>query len=124
MAERKPKVAEVQDVVVRKARRPATTPESRENQLIALAVDNVEKQIREDRASSQILVHYLQLASPKERLLRAKLERENELLKAKVESMESGKRVEELYDEAIKAMRSYAGHDTGEVDDSDSEYDY
>lgn len=123
MAERRGKT---QDVVVRKVevpetkRRPATTPESRENQLVALAVDNVEKQIREGTASSQILVHYLQLASPRERLLRAKLEQENELLKAKVESMASGKRVEELYEDAIKAMRSYAGHEPEEELDDDS----
>ena len=34
--------------------RPATTPEARENQMIALAVDLAEKQLIEGTASSQV----------------------------------------------------------------------
>jgi hypothetical protein len=39
------------------------------------------------------------------------LSRENELLNAKVEHMASAKRVEELYETALNAMRAYAGQD-------------
>ena len=39
--------------------RPALTPEARENQLIALAVNLAEKQLREGTASSQVITHYL-----------------------------------------------------------------
>ena len=89
--------------------RPALTPEARENQLIALAVDLVEQRLREGTASSQETTHFLKLGSMKNRLEMEKLEEENKLLKAKTESIQSQKRVEELYAEALNAMRNYAG---------------
>ena len=96
---------------------PATTPEARENQMISLAVDLAEKQLMEGTASSQVITHYLKLATTRERLEKEKLERENELLKAKTEAMESQKRIEELYSEALNAMRDYSG--LGGDDDED-----
>lgn len=98
-----------------KKTRPALTPEARENQMIALAVDLAEKQLLEGTASSQVITHFLKLATSRERLEREKLEKENELLRAKTEAIESAKRVEELYSDALKAMRSYRG----ETDDED-----
>lgn len=95
--------------------RPALTPEARENQMIALAVDLAEKQLLEGTASSQVITHFLKLATSRERLEREKLEKENELLRAKTEAIESAKRVEELYSDALRAMRSYRG----ETDDED-----
>lgn len=95
--------------------RPALTPEVRENQMIALAVDLAEKQLLEGTASSQVITHFLKLATSRERLEREKLEKENELLRAKTEAIESAKRVEELYSDALRAMRSYRG----ETDDED-----
>lgn len=92
----------------RTRRPPATTPEARDNQLIDLAVNLVERQIREGTVSSQVLTHYVKMSSPREKLERERLQNENELLRKKVESLESAKRVEELYDEALQAMRSYA----------------
>lgn len=98
-------------------RRPATTPEGRENQLISLAIDLVEKRLLEGTASSQETTHFLKLASSKSRLEIEKLRKENELITAKTEALQSAKRMEELYAEAIKAMQSYSGHG-----DSDEEY--
>lgn len=92
-----------------KKMKPALTPEARENQMIALAVDLAEKQLIEGTASSQVITHFLKLASSRERLEKEKLEKENELLRAKTEAIESAKRVEELYSDALKAMRSYRG---------------
>lgn len=92
-----------------KRMRPALTPEARENQMIALAVDLAEKQLIEGTASSQVITHFLKLATTRERLEKEKLEKENELLRAKTEAIESAKRVEELYSDALKAMRSYRG---------------
>ena len=89
--------------------RPALTPEARENQLIALAIDRAEQQLLDGTASSQVITHYLKLGSTKERLEREKLERENELLRAKAESIQSAQRIEELYKNALDAMRSYRG---------------
>ena len=51
----------------------------------------------------------------KERLEKEKLIEENKLLRAKTENLQSMKRVEELYTEALNAMRNYAGQ--GEPDE-------
>lgn len=91
--------------------RPALTPEARENQLISLAVDLAEKQLIEGTASSQVISHYLKLGSTKERLEKEKLEEENKLLRARTEALQSAKRIEELYSNAISAMRKYSGKD-------------
>lgn len=93
-------------------RPPATTPEARENQLISLAFDLAEKQLREGTASSVVVSHYLKLGTAREGLERKKLMQENELLSAKVEAMASGARTEELYKSALDAMRQYAGQET------------
>lgn len=105
----------------RKARRlrPATTPEGRENQLISLAVDLAEKQLREGTASSQVVTHLLKMSSQRERLEQQRLQNENLLLSAKVEQIASAKRVEELYEKALNAMKQYSGQD---VDDDNEEY--
>lgn len=95
--------------------RPALSPEARENQLISLAVDNAERLLREGTAPSQIIVHYLKLASTKERLEKEILEKQKELITAKTESLQSAKRVEELYTNALNAMRTYSGQ--GDPDD-------
>lgn len=90
--------------------RPALNPETRENQLVALAVDLAEQQLRDGTASSQVITHYLKLGTMKERQEREKLEQEIKLLKAKTEAIESSKHIEELYADAIKAMQSYSGN--------------
>lgn len=96
---------------------PALDPEARENQLISLAVNLAEEKLRDGTASNQLIVHYLKLGSSKERLEKEKLEKENELLKAKTEALESAKRSEELYAEAIKAITRYSGHYEDEYDE-------
>lgn len=95
---------------------PATNPEAQENQMIALAVNLAEKQLREGTASSQVITHYLKLGTTRERLEKEKLENENKLLRAKTESLESTQRIEALYKEALDAMRSYSGKDIDEPD--------
>jgi len=90
-------------------RKPATTPEGRENEMVSAAIDLAEKQIRSGTASSQVITHFLKLGSTRERLEQQRLEHENELTRVKIEALESQKRVEELYMEALSAMRSYAG---------------
>ena len=90
--------------------RPALTPESRENQLISLSVDLAEKQLREGTASSQVITHFLKLGSTKNQLELEKIRHENALLEAKTQSLQSAKRVEELYENALNAMKDYSGH--------------
>lgn len=102
----------------RSSRPPATTPDAREKQLIAAAVDLAEKQILEGTATSQVLTHFLKLGTTRERLEQQKIENENALLTAKVEALASSARVEELYANAMAAMRSYAGgQDPDEFED-------
>lgn len=95
----------------RRQRAPATTPEGRENQLISAAIDLAEKQIREGTASSQVVTHYLKLGTTTHQLEKEKLRNENALLEAKREAYASSARIEELYENAILSMRSYAGQE-------------
>lgn len=97
--------------------RPALTEESREKQLVCLAVDLAEKQLREGTASSQVITHYLKLGSSQTKLEKEKLEEENKLLRAKTKALEESKELKDLYIGALKAMRRYSGQG-----DSDEEY--
>lgn len=90
--------------------RPALSPEARENQLISLAVDLVEKRLSEGTASAQETVHFLRLGSMKARAELEILEQQRELMAAKTEAIRSAKRVEELYENALTAMREYSGY--------------
>lgn len=101
-------------------RRPATSPEARENQLIALAVDRAEQQIIDGTASAQVITHFLKLGSSREKLEQQRIANENELLVSKVEQLAGQKKIEELYEAALNAMRSYSGQDPVEtMDDYD-----
>lgn len=102
-----------------KPMRPALTPEARENQLISLAVDLAEKQLREGTASSQVVTHYLKLAATKEqrKIDIEIMENKKNLLAAKTESLQSAKRVEELYKNAMDAFKKYSGN--GDVIDEE-----
>jgi hypothetical protein len=86
---------------------PATSPQAREDQLIAMAYDEVERRISEGIATGPELVHFLRMGSPKGKLEKEILEREKQLLEAKTQAIESQKNVEELYAKAIEAMKSY-----------------
>lgn len=97
--------------------RPALTPEARENQLISLAIDLVEKRLIEGTASSQETTHFLKLATTKARLEKDILEKQKELIVAKTENLQSQKRTEEMFAEAMKAFRSYSGQGGDEKDD-------
>lgn len=92
-----------------KPMRPAITPEGREKQIISLAVDLAERQLREGTASSQVITHYLKMGSPREKLERERLIEENKKLRAQTEELQARKVTEELYKEAIAAFRKYQG---------------
>jgi hypothetical protein len=100
---------------------PAKTPEARENQLIALAVDLAERQLQDGSASAQVITHYLKLASTRERLEKEKLSKENKLLEAKTDAIKSQKKIEDLYANALKAMSAYNGR--GEEGNEGNDFD-
>ena len=97
--------------------RPALTPEARENQLIALAVDLAEKQLQEGTASSQVITHYLKLGSTKERIEKQILEEQKKLITAKTKAIESSEQSKKMFEEAIAAMKRYSGNRRAEYDD-------
>lgn len=99
--------------------RPAISPEARENQLISLAYDVAEERLRNGTATSQEVVHFLRLGSMKERKEMELMEKKNELMTAKTEALQSAKRIEELYKDAITAFRSY--HSSAEGEDYDQD---
>lgn len=100
-----------------KRRRRATTPEARENRLVSLAMDLAEKQLEEGTASAMVLTHWMKVGSMREKLEREALIQENKLRAAKTEAYASGGRLEELYTNALDAMRSYGGHARQEYED-------
>lgn len=103
-------------------RPPSRTPEGRENRLVALAMDLVEKRLMEGTASSQETTHFLKLGTTTHKIEKEILEQQKELITAKTESLKSNKVIEELYTLAINAMKSYSGHGGDEeiIEDNES----
>lgn len=89
--------------------KPATTPEAKENQMISLAMELAEKQLMEGTASSQVITHFLKLGSTKELKEKEILDLNKQLIAAKTESLHSNRHMTELYENAMRAMKSYSG---------------
>ena len=102
--------------------RPALSPEAREQQMIALATDEVERRIRAGTASSQELCHYLKLGTTLSKLEKEKLETENKLLQAKIASLEAQATSANLYSDALKAFKTYHGDDPSKEEEDYDEY--
>jgi hypothetical protein len=102
---------------IKRRQAPGKTVETRENQLISLAVDLAVKQIKNGTASSQVITHFLKLGSTQAQLEKAKLDKENQLLEAKTAALQSQKKVEMLYSNAMKAFRSYSGQEVLDEED-------
>ena len=94
----------------RTRRAPAKSPEERERQLVSLAMDVAEERLRNGKATSQEITHFLKLGTVNAELERAKLDADVRLSIAKVESMESAKRMESVYEKALEAMKAYTGN--------------
>lgn len=95
--------------------RPALTPEARENQMIALAIDLAEQQLRDGTASSQVITHFLKLGTTKAELEKEKLRMDNKKTEAQIKFIESSEKTQALYENALRAMRNYSGN--GEPDE-------
>ena len=85
--------------------KPALTADARERQLINLATNLAEQQLRDGTASSQVITHYLKLGTTKEKIEQEILEKQKELITAKTENLKSAKKIEEIYQKAIDAMK-------------------
>lgn len=102
---------------VQSKRPPATTPEGREAQLIGLAVDLAEEQLRTGVASAQVITHYLKLGSTREQLEQERLRHEVALLETKKASLDAQERMDKVYEEVLNAMRTYSGAESLGLDD-------
>lgn len=98
--------------------RPALSIENRESQLISLAYDRAEQQLRDGTASSQVISHFLKQGTIKAQLELEKIRNENLLLEAKTKAIASAEESRIIAENAIKAMRNYQGHG------DPSEYEY
>lgn len=100
-------------------RRVARTPEAREAQLISLAVDAAEKQLREGTASSQIIVHYLKMGSKREKLEQEQIKVQTEMYAARTKAYASAEEIKELYTSAMEQMKLYQGNPSPEEPEED-----
>lgn len=112
-------MAEAKGTPAKRRLPPAKTPEAQENRMISMAMDLAEKKLQDGTASNQLICHFLKLGSTKEKLEKEMLEKQMRNLDAKTEAIESSKRVEELYSEAISAFRRYNGYEEEEGDGDD-----
>jgi len=88
--------------------------EESEQRCIAYATSLAEKKLADGTASSQITMHYLKQGTEKARLEVEKIRLETELVKAKTEMIKAQQKNEELFANAIAAMRHYSGNDSNE----------
>ena len=108
------------EIKIKRRQAPGKTIQTRENQIISMSVDLAARQIKKGTVSSQVLTHFLKLGSTMAQLEKARLEKENLLLQAKTEALQSQKKVEELYANAMKAFKRYNGEELeGEEEDED-----
>lgn len=103
----------------RRSMAPARTSEGRESQMINLAMSLAEEKLKNGTASSQIIVHYLNLGTEKAKLERMGLEADVELKRSKAKVLEMQATSEEVAQKALEAFKSYAGLKYEEDDDED-----
>lgn len=102
------------------SRRPILSADDQEKYMIQLAIDLTEKKLRDGTASSQVICHYLKLASSREKLEKEKLEKENELLRAKTDSIQLQDDLRRIYQDALDAMQTYRYSSSEEFEDDDN----
>ena len=101
---------------------PPMTAEDAEDQLVSLAVGLARQRLQDGTASNQLIAEIIRMGTTKERLQKEKLRKENELLKAKTESLKSQQNSEAFYSEVLKALKSY-GPSFYETEFEDDDYD-
>ena len=108
MARKKQTETNMSDRIVR---RPALTPEARENQLIAEAIDLVEQRILNGTASSQETTHFLKLGSTKAQYEKEVLKMQRDLMQAKIDNIKSYEKNEEFQQQVIEMFKKYSGEE-------------
>lgn len=75
--------------------------------MIALAVEQAERMLREGNAPTQVVLHYLKLGASREKMEQELLKKQLELADAKIESLQAAKDRNEMYKAAMEAFMSY-----------------
>lgn len=105
-----PKVKSVSSSNSSKGIRKPEILENVETQCVALALDLVRQRLIDGTASSQETTHFLKMASRESQLKLEMLELEKQLVAAKTDKIKSEERSEQMYQDAINAMRNYSGN--------------
>lgn len=116
-----PRVRKVNESLPEVNRPPAMTVDAQQNHMISLAMNCAEKQLREGTASSQLICHYLKLASKKEELEIEKSKAELELMRAKTKQIETQEQMDRVYAEAIRCLGIYKGESPAEEDEDEED---
>ena len=90
-------------------RPPARSVEGKEAEMVYLAVGQAEQMLRECRAPSQIVSHYLKLGTRKYELEIEQAKLDLELTRAKTEAIQAAKDHGLMFERAIEAMKEYGG---------------
>lgn len=98
----------------------ARTPEAREQEMIALAMDLAEQKLRDGSAPAPLVMLFAKAGLDRERLEREGLEINNRLGHTKASQIEQMTQSNEKLDRVFKALRTYQGmpdEDEGEDED-------
>ena len=83
--------------------------EAAEQQLVSLAYDRAKEQLMNGTASSQVICHFLKAGSTNSRLEKKLLEVQHENIVAKTDAIKAMQRNDELFKDALAAMKTYSG---------------
>lgn len=103
----------------KRSRPPALTPEAAERRCIESAYNLAQRQLDEGSASPSVVVHFLKMGTARAQLEQEKLRKETELLQTKKVAIEETQHMEQMFSEAIAAMKRYQGYSEEEEDDED-----
>lgn len=96
--------------------KPALSQEAKDAEMAALATELAEKQLRDGTASAQVITHFLKAGAKREKLEMEILEKQKELIDAKIQAYKSAEDMKVLYSKALDAMRLYSGGGVGSVE--------
>lgn len=99
--------------------KPADDQYSRDQQMINLAYDTAERQMKEGTASPLVIAHFLKLGTEKAKLEAALLEKQSQLADAKVQAIEDARHRDDIVSNAVAAFKAYSAGIAPIVEDVD-----
>lgn len=99
---------------------PPQTPEEQEQQLISLAMNQAREMLLTGNAPTGVVMHFLRLATEKERAQTRKLNADAEMAVAKSDYVRMQQKHEQDYQEVVTAFKGYGGN-TGVLNSSEKE---